>query len=121
VLPRNHEAFDCKPNRKTLSPQSTVGSSPSREAAVADAFTDSGTSPPSSQALLDMARTPIIPSQGQPTTGQIGGYKLARRRYQKGHLRLRGKREKVWVGRWLEDELQQQHCGADTRAKCSAQ
>jgi integrase len=31
---------------------------------------------------------------------------LARRRYQKGHLRLRGKREKVWIGRWLEDELQ---------------
>jgi integrase len=31
---------------------------------------------------------------------------LARRRYQKGTLFLRGKREKVWVGRWLEDELQ---------------
>jgi len=31
---------------------------------------------------------------------------LARRRYQKGHLYIRGKREKVWVGRWLEDELQ---------------
>lgn len=31
---------------------------------------------------------------------------MARRRYQKGHLYLRGKREKVWIGRWLEDELQ---------------
>jgi hypothetical protein len=28
-----------------------------------------------------------------------------RRRYQKGSLILRGKREKVWVGRWLEDEI----------------
>lgn len=29
---------------------------------------------------------------------------MARRRYQKGTLMLRGKREKVWVGRWLEDQ-----------------
>ncbi len=29
---------------------------------------------------------------------------MARRRYQKGSLFLRGKRRKVWVGRWLEDE-----------------
>jgi integrase len=34
------------------------------------------------------------------------GFLLARRRYQKGTLIQRGKREKVWVGRWLEDELQ---------------
>ncbi|MGA3212050.1 MAG: hypothetical protein ABSD20_12150 [Terriglobales bacterium] len=34
------------------------------------------------------------------------GSSLARRRYQKGSLILRGKREKVWVGRWLEDEIQ---------------
>jgi integrase len=34
------------------------------------------------------------------------GFSLARRRYQKGTLILRGKRERVWVGRWLEDELQ---------------
>ena len=34
------------------------------------------------------------------------GFSLARRRYQKGTLILRGKREKVWVGRWLEDEVQ---------------
>ena len=31
---------------------------------------------------------------------------MARRRYQKGHVYLRGKRDKVWVGRWKEDELQ---------------
>jgi hypothetical protein len=34
------------------------------------------------------------------------GISLARRRYQKGTLILRGKWEKVWVGRWLEDEIQ---------------
>ena len=34
------------------------------------------------------------------------GVSLARRRYQKGTLILRGKRDKVWVGRWLEDEIQ---------------
>jgi len=69
----------------------------SREANVENAFEDSGSSPPSSH---------IISVQGQPTTGHIGGSQLARRRYQKGHLYLRGKREKVWVGRWVEDELQ---------------
>jgi hypothetical protein len=31
---------------------------------------------------------------------------VARRRYQRGTLIQRGKREKVWVGRWLEDEIQ---------------
>ena len=31
---------------------------------------------------------------------------LARRRYQRGSLILRGKRVRLWVGRWLEDELQ---------------
>lgn len=28
---------------------------------------------------------------------------MARRRYQKGHLSLRGKRQKVWVAQWRED------------------
>ena len=31
---------------------------------------------------------------------------LARRRYQKGSVFLRGKRQPVWIGRWLEDEIQ---------------
>src|SRR6202040_1681424 len=90
---------------------------------VADAFTDSGTSPPGSHdpavrvesavapllisvreaaaraSLQIKSRIPIIPGQGQPTTGQLGGSQLARRRYQKGHLFLRGKREKEWIGR----------------------
>ena len=30
---------------------------------------------------------------------------LMRRRYQKGTLLLRGKREQVWIGRWLDDEV----------------
>lgn len=45
-----------------------------------------------------------IDLQGQLITGQ-GVSKLARRRYQKGSLSLRGSRNKVWVGRWREDEL----------------
>lgn len=44
-----------------------------------------------------------IPFQGQPTTGQ-GELKLARSRYQKGSLFLRGANQRVWVGRWREDE-----------------
>jgi len=78
----------------------------SHDTSVADAYTDSGTSPPASPALQAVSEVPIILNQGQPTTGHIGGLQLARRRYQKGHLYLRGKREEVWVGRWLEDELQ---------------
>lgn len=34
---------------------------------------------------------------------------MARRRYQKGSLSQRGKREKVWVGRFLDDEYQGEH------------
>jgi len=30
---------------------------------------------------------------------------MARRRYQRGHLPLRGKKEKVWVAKWREDVL----------------
>jgi hypothetical protein len=30
---------------------------------------------------------------------------LARKRYQKGYLFLRGKKQQVWVGRWLEDVI----------------
>lgn len=31
---------------------------------------------------------------------------MARRRYQRGTLLLRGKRQKVWVGRWLDDVVE---------------
>jgi integrase len=42
---------------------------------------------------------------GTQPSQQIGALTLARRRYQRGSLFLRGRREKVWVGRWLEDEI----------------
>ena len=32
---------------------------------------------------------------------------MARRRYQRGHLFLRGKGRKVWIGKWREDVIQQ--------------
>jgi integrase len=38
-------------------------------------------------------------------SSQRKGISLARRRYQKGTLILRGKREQKWIGRWLEDEI----------------
>jgi len=41
--------------------------------------------------------------QGQ-RFGERGG-SLARRRYQKGRVFLRGKKNPVWVGRWREDEI----------------
>lgn len=77
------------------------------KAAVENADADSGSSPPpashnaKARKVIKGARI----SAGQQTTGQLGGLQLARRRYQKGHVYLRGKREKVWIRRWLEDEL----------------
>src|SRR5437867_12048918 len=44
-----------------------------------------------------------LPSES--SSQRKAGVSLARRRYQKGTLLLRGKREQVWVGRWLEDEI----------------
>src|SRR5215469_8249706 len=32
---------------------------------------------------------------------------MARRRYQQGHLRIRGKRKKQWVARWREDVIRE--------------
>jgi integrase len=46
LFPHTREAFDASPIRKTMSAQSGVTS---RDATVTDAYTDSGTSPPSSQ------------------------------------------------------------------------
>ena len=43
-----------------------------------------------------MATPAIINSNGRNKS-------MARRRYQQGTLLLRGKRVKIWVGRWLED------------------
>ena len=36
----------------------------------------------------------------------IEGGTMARRRFQQGSLILRGKRRRVWVARWWEDEIQ---------------
>jgi integrase len=44
-----------------------------------------------------------LPARGQQI-GEQGG-RLARRRYQKGRVFLRGKKDPVWVGRWREDEI----------------
>jgi integrase len=41
---------------------------------------------------------------GNPLKGACE--RMARRRYQKGQLILKGKRQKVWIGRWREDVLQ---------------
>ena len=46
---------------------------------------------------------------GQSGQSSLGG-NLARKRYQKGYLFLRGKKKQVWVGRWLEDVI-----GADNK------
>jgi integrase len=44
-----------------------------------------------------------LPARGRQF-GERGG-SLARRRYQKGRLFLRGKKNPVWVARWREDEI----------------
>src|SRR5437660_1608760 len=48
--------------------------------------------------------TDSLAAQGQ-RFGERGG-SLARRRYQKGRVFLRGKNNPVWVGRWREDEIE---------------
>jgi Phage integrase family/Phage integrase, N-terminal SAM-like domain len=45
----------------------------------------------------------IIAGEGQRFDGQ--GESMARRRYQKGRVVLRGKAHPVWVGRWREDVI----------------
>jgi integrase len=52
-------------------------------------------------ACADLADGSSVPDQGSRKNGQGGT--LARRRYQLGTLRLRGKRTKVWTLRWRED------------------
>ena len=50
------------------------------------------------------ATAPMMRAQGQ-RIGERGG-SLARRRFQRGRLFLRGKKQKVWVGRWREDVIE---------------
>jgi integrase len=51
-----------------------------------------------------LATGAIIPGEGQRFDGQ--GESMARRRYQKGRVILRGKAHPVWVGRWREDVIE---------------
>jgi integrase len=50
-----------------------------------------------------LTKSVILLSQGQRLDGQ--GESMARRRYQRGYLYLRGKKTSVWVGRWREDVM----------------
>ena len=55
---------------------------------------------------LDDEQSPLIKSRAESLSQQRkAGFSLARRRYQKGTVIKRGTREKVWVGRWLEDVI----------------
>lgn len=56
------------------------------------------------------ASATMIAHEGQPFDGP--GESLARKRYQKGRVFLRGKANPVWVGRWREDVI-----GADGRTQ----
>lgn len=56
----------------------------------------------------------ILPTRGQPSTSERGN--MARRRYQRGSVFLRGKRP-VWVGRYREDI--QRPDGRVIRQRCS--
>lgn len=47
----------------------------------------------------------ILPREGQPFDERGGS--MARRRYQKGRVFLRGKNHPVWVGRWREDVIRE--------------
>lgn len=52
---------------------------------------------------LNTTNCATLPDRGQQI-GERGG-SLARRRYQKGRVFLRGSKNPVWVGRWREDEV----------------
>jgi integrase len=54
--------------------------------------------------VSDRTNCASIRGQGQ-LIGERGG-KLARRRFQKGSVFLRGKKSQVWVGRWREDVIE---------------
>jgi len=63
---------------------------------------------PSSSQVTSVSPTPppLVESRQESLSQQRkAGISLARRRYQKGSVIKRGTREKVWVGRWLEDVI----------------
>src|SRR6185295_11472137 len=55
------------------------------------------------QTAIHIATSVTLPARGQQF-GEQGG-SLARRRFQKGRVFCRGKKNPVWVGRWREDEI----------------
>jgi integrase len=55
-------------------------------------------------ALSTTTNCASLPAQGQQI-GERGG-SLARRRFQKGSVFVRGKKNQVWVGRWREDVIE---------------
>jgi integrase len=54
------------------------------------------------EALRELGTACKLPGQAQRFDGQKG-ISLARRRYQKGRVFLRGKKTQKWIGRWRED------------------
>ena len=56
---------------------------------------------------MDNLPIPNIPSvaANTPVPSQKEMEQMARRRYQRGSVFLRGKRNQVWVGRWREDVI----------------
>ena len=59
-----------------------------------------------SAAQIDLnpeAAAVMLRPEGQQVSGRKGKITLARRRFQNGSLRLRGKRTKIWTLRWRED------------------
>ena len=54
--------------------------------------------------VLTTGKCDSLPARGQQI-GERGG-SLARRRFQKGRLFLRGRKNAVWVGRWREDVIE---------------
>ena len=61
--------------------------------------------PEQAAAYFHVQSEPILATIGVAVVSATERSKLMRRRNQRGTLFLRGKREAVWVGRWLEDEI----------------
>src|SRR5712692_6279032 len=57
------------------------------------------------QPLQDKASGPTMPA-GTAESASKEHSSMARRRYQRGRVFLRGKKKRVWVGRWREDVIE---------------
>src|ERR1035437_2768577 len=63
-------------------------------------------SPRASAASYRNSAASVVNCLPESSSQRLKAGNLARRRYQRGSVFLRGKRVRVWIGRWLEDELQ---------------